>query len=238
MRRRRHINANYYLVCARALSAVLTPSVYNTQCCSLGSLHCGHAITSTPAARRAAVRSSAGSRVTGTWRPWLQALRSASQAMPDVPVVMLEDDVRIASSFALRLMSWITAIEARHSRGSAPNLRKLVTCLKPARSADVFLVPAMHGSDLPHRKGLLAGTPARQQQDRSMMHYQPGLLAAAQARAEGQPWTLYIMGMPRECRSPATPCLYQCSHNTSRPVPEHSVNAPAASRRWAGASRV
>ena len=30
-----------------------------------------------------------------------------------------------------------------------------------------------------------------------------GLLAAMQARAEGQPWTLYIMGMPCECPSRA-----------------------------------
>ena len=49
------------------------------------------------------------------WRLVLQALKAASQATPDVsvPVLILEDDVRITSFFAMRLTSWIEAIEAR-----------------------------------------------------------------------------------------------------------------------------
>ena len=34
--------------------------------------------------------------------------------MPGAPVLVVEDDVRITSFFAMRLTSWINAIEARH----------------------------------------------------------------------------------------------------------------------------
>ena len=111
VQRRRHINANYYLVCARALLDARAPKCTELRAARLPSC----VLASSAAAPRSAQRSSLGSRVKLMRRPWLQALRSAFHAEPDVPVLVLEDDIQVASSFALRLMSWIAAIEARHS---------------------------------------------------------------------------------------------------------------------------
>ena len=120
MRRRRHNNANYYLVCARALLAALQRPTCTAltliQVLSLTFNSLSQALQQRVALLQD-LNSQPGDMRT---RPGLQALRSASQAVPDVPVLLLEDDVRIASSFALRLSSWISAIEARRGPSAAP----------------------------------------------------------------------------------------------------------------------
>lgn len=65
-------------------------------------------------------------------------------------MLILEDDIRIASSFALRLMSWITAIEARHSCG------RLIADLQPTSNAGLFSARSVLAPDPRHN-----GTPAQ-----------------------------------------------------------------------------
>ena len=109
--------------------------------------------------------------------------------------------MRIASFFALRLTSWISAIEARHSPSAAAGLTVMAQCWPAAQQHCRLCFPALARPGLGSTHAVAADANLHSSCEQGPgANVTLGLLAALQARAEGQPWTLYIMGMPRECR--------------------------------------
>ena len=100
--RMRHHNANYYLVSVGlclACRATYMPRSTRRQKAHLG-------------------RSTA-----------VQALGAASKASPGLPVLVLEDDVQVASFFALRVSRLISAIEVRSGGAGQGGLRLAMSCI-------------------------------------------------------------------------------------------------------------
>ena len=58
----------------------------------------------------------------------VQALGAASKASPGLPVLVLEDDVQVASFFALRVSRLISAIEVRPGGAGQGGLRLAMSC--------------------------------------------------------------------------------------------------------------
>ena len=71
----------------------------------------------------------------------MQALRSASQAMPGAHVLVVEDDIRVTSFFAMRLTSWINAIEARHGPSETSGVMSPPACTQTAAEASCQMQP-------------------------------------------------------------------------------------------------
>ena len=78
----------------------------------------------------------------------VQALCAASKASPGLPVLVLEDDVQVASFFALRVSRLISDIEVRSGGAGHGGLRLAMSCI--SRNLHVHAADSAH-APLPGR---------------------------------------------------------------------------------------
>ena len=98
--------------------------------------------------------------------------------MPGRPLLIVEDDIQVASLFSLRLSSLITAVEVR----AAPSVR-IAGCCSTCKN-----VPSVHCA-----AGLF-GTRALN----IHIHMRFSCRARAQEEAQGKPFAINLMGTPED----------------------------------------